>query len=74
MLRFTEDFNPSCVTTFVASQNDVTKTTIVNCCGKAKISAKDQLNAAEDSDDPFNKLENDLIELRKIYPTLIPQD
>ena len=73
MLRFTEDFNPSCAT-FVASQNDVTKTTIVNCCGKAKISAKDQLNAAEDSDDPFNELENDLIELRKIYPTLIPQD
>ena len=46
----------------VASWNDVTKTTIVNCFGKAKISAKDQVNAAEDSDDPFKELENDLIE------------
>ena len=58
----------------VASWSDVTKTTIVNCFGKAKISAKDQVNAAEDSDDPFNKLENDLTELRKIDPTLVPQD
>ena len=37
----------------VASWNDVTKTIIVNCFGKAKISAKDQLNAAEDGDDPL---------------------
>ena len=58
----------------VASWNDVTKTTIVNCFGKAKISAKDQVNAAEDSDDPFKELENDLTELRKINPTLVPQD
>ena len=58
----------------VASWNDVTKTTIVNCFGKAKISAKDQVNAAEDSDDPFKELENDLTELRKIDPTLVPQD
>ena len=57
-----------------ASWNDVTKTTIVNCFGKAKISAKDQVNAAEDSDDPFKELENDLTELRKIDPTLVPQD
>ena len=48
--------------------------TIVNCFGKAKISAKDQVNAAEDSDDPFKELENDLTELRKIDPTLVPQD
>ena len=46
----------------VASWNDVTKTTIVNCFGKAKICAKDQVNAAEDSDDPFEELENDLSE------------
>ena len=52
----------------VASLNNVTKTTIVNCFGKAKISAKDQVNAAEDSDDPFKELENDLTELRKIDP------
>ena len=39
----------------VASWNHVTKTTIVNCFGKAKISAKDQLNAAEDSDDPLKE-------------------
>ena len=47
----------------VASWNDVTKTTIVNCFGKAKISVKDQVNAAEDSDNPFKELENDLTEL-----------
>ena len=58
----------------VASWNDVTKTTIVNCFGKANISAKDQVNAAEDSDDPFKELENYLTELRKIDPTLVPQD
>ena len=58
----------------VASWNDVTKTTIVNCFGKAKISAKDQVNAAEDSDDPFKELENDLTELQKIDLTLVPQD
>ena len=58
----------------VASWNDLTKTTIVNCFGKAKISAKDQVNAAEDSDDPFKELENDLTELRKIDPTLVPQE
>ena len=58
----------------VVSWNDVTKTTIVNCFGKANISAKDQVNAAEDSDDPFKELENDLTELRKIDPTLVPQD
>ena len=58
----------------VGSWNHVTKTTIVNCFGKAKISAKDQVNAAEDSDDPFKELENDLTELRKIDLTLVPQD
>ena len=57
-----------------ASWNDVTKTTIVNCFGKAKISAKDQVNVAEDNDDTFKELENDLTELRKIDPTLFPQD
>ena len=58
----------------IASWNNVTKTAVVNCFGKAKISAKDQVNAAEDSDDPFKELENDLTELRKIDPTLVPQD
>ena len=58
----------------VASWNDVTKTTIVNCFGKGKISDKDQVNAAEDSGDPFKELENGLTELRKIDPTLVPQD
>ena len=57
-----------------ASWNDVTKTTIVNCFGIAKISAKDQVNAAEDSGDPFKELENDLTELRKIDSTLVAQD
>ena len=37
------------------------------------MSAKDQANAAEDSDNPFKQLENDLTELRKIDPTLVPQ-
>ena len=55
----------------VASWNDVTKTTIVNWFEKAKISAKDQVNAAEDSDGTFKELENDLTELRKIDPTLV---
>ena len=58
----------------IAAWNNVTKSTIVICFGKAKISAKDQVNAAEDSDDPFKELENDLTELRKIDPTLVPQD
>ena len=58
----------------VTSWNDETKTTTVNCFGKAKISAKDQINATEDSDDPFNELENDLTELQKIDPTLVPQN
>ena len=58
----------------VASWNNVTKATIVNWFGKTKISAKDQVNAAEDSDDPFKELENDLTDLQKINPTFIPQD
>ena len=58
----------------IAAWNNVTKSTIVICFGKAKISAKDQVNAAEDSDDLFKELENDLTELRKIDPTLVPQD
>ena len=41
---------------------------------KRKISAKDQVNASQDSDDPFKELENDLTGLRKIGPTLVPQD
>ena len=44
----------------VASWNDATKTATANWFGKAKISAKDQVNSAEDSDDPFKELENDL--------------
>ena len=58
----------------IASWNNVTKTTIVNCFRKAKISAKDQVNAAEDSDDHFKELENDLTKLLKIDPMLVPQD
>ena len=58
----------------VALWNEVTKTTIVNCFGKENISAKDQVNAAEDSGDPFKELENDLTELQKLDPTLVPQD
>ena len=57
-----------------ASWNNVIKTTIVKCFGKEKISAKDQVNATEDSDNPFKQLENDQIELRKINPTFVPQD
>ena len=32
------------------------------------------MNVAEDSENPFKELENDLTELRKIDPTLVPQD
>ena len=58
----------------VASWNDVKESTVVNCFRKAKISAKDQENATEDLDDPFKELEKDLTELRKMDPTLVPQD
>ena len=58
----------------LVSWNNITKTTIVNRFGKAKISAKDQINAAKDNDDPFKELENDLTELWKIDPTFVPQD
>ena len=43
-----------------------------NCFGKAKTSAKDQVNSAEDSDVSFKKLENDLTELQKIDPKFAP--
>ena len=43
-----------------------------NCFGKAKISAKDQVNSAEDSDDSFKELEDDITELRKIDPKFAP--
>ena len=69
-----QDLPSSSIYLLVASWNDVTKTTIVYCFGKAKISAKDQVNAAEDSDDPFKELEDDPTELRKIDPALVPQD
>ena len=41
---------------------------------KAKIFAKDQVNAAEDSDNPFKELENDLTELQKIDQKLVLQE
>ena len=31
------------------------------------------MNVAEDSENPFKELENDLTELRKVDPTLVPQ-
>ena len=58
----------------VGSWGDLTKTAIVNCFGTAKISAKDQVNAAEDSDGPFKELENDLTELRKIRSKIVDVD
>ena len=56
----------------VASWNDVTEATIVNYFKKAKISEQTQTDALEDSDDPFTALEEELSELRKADPMLIP--
>ena len=54
----------------VASQNNVGKATIVNCFWKAKISAENQVDALEDSDDPFKALQENLTELRQSNPDL----
>ena len=41
---------------------------------KQRFLPSNQVNTAEDRDDPFKELENDQTELRKIDPTLVPQD
>ena len=57
-----------------ASWNNVGKTTIVNCFRKAKISAENQVDALEDSDDPFKSLQENLTELRESNPDLVPDE
>ena len=58
----------------VASWNNVGKATIVNCFRKAKISAENQVDALEDSDDPFKALQENLTELRQSNPDLVPDE
>ena len=48
----------------VASWNNVGKATIVNCFQKAKILAKNQVDALEDSDNPLKGLQENLTQLR----------
>ena len=48
----------------VASWNNVGKATIVNCFQKAKILAKNQVDALEDTDNPFKGLQENLTQLR----------
>ena len=38
----------------VSAWNYVNKETVINCCRKANISKKDQMNAVNDVDNPFN--------------------
>ena len=57
-----------------ASWNNVGKATIVNCFRKAKISAENQVDALEDSDDPFKALQENLTELRQSNPDLVPDE
>ena len=47
---------------------------IVNCFKKSKISKEDQQNEAEDIDDPFKKLEDELTQQREIDNTAVPAD
>ena len=58
----------------VASWNNVGKATIVNCFRKAKISAENQVDALEDSNDPFKALQENLTELRQSNPDLVPDE
>ena len=60
--RFTKDFNPSCTKLLVASWKNVGKATVVNYFRKAKISVENQVDALEDSDDPFKALQVDGLE------------
>ena len=57
----------------VASWNDVTKATVVNCFRKAKISKENQNDAVADIGDPFRTLQEDLYELRQCNSDLVPE-
>ena len=54
--------------------NEVSQTTIVNCFKKAKTSEKDQAIAINDEDDPFEKINENLKELREKKPSVLPEN
>ena len=54
--------------------NEVSQTTIVNCFKKAKISEKDQAIAINDDDDPFEKINKNLKDLREKNPSVLPEN
>ena len=58
----------------VSAWNEVSQTTIVNCFKKAKISEKDQTIAINDDDDPFEKINKNLKELREKNPSVLPEN
>ena len=58
----------------VASWKNVSKATIANCFRKVKISAENQVDALEDSDNRFKALLDNLIELRQCNPDLNPDE
>ena len=58
----------------VQSWNKVNDDTIKNCFKHAGISSAAQIDALEESDDPFKSLQFDLDELRTLDPTLVPAE
>ena len=54
--------------------NEVSQITIVNCFKKAKTSEKDQTIAINDEDDPFEKINENLKELREKKPSVLPEN
>ena len=54
--------------------NKVSQITIVNCFKKAKTSEKDQTIAINDEDDPFEKINENLKELREKKPSVLPEN
>ena len=57
-----------------ASWNSVGKATIVTCFRKAKILAENQVDALEDSDCPFEALQENFTELWQSNPDLVPDE
>ena len=55
----------------VSTWNDVSKETVINCFRKVSISEKDQMNSANDVDDPFKELNESLKELQTKDPSLV---
>ena len=71
--RFTKISIPRALQLLVASWNDVTKSTVVNCFREAKISKENQIVAVADIDEPFRALQEDLYELQQCHLDLVPE-